>query len=249
MSRENDSDDDFFSDDEDDPKYQEMMRKMAEQLKKKSEQNKKEQKEYIQTAKNMKKAEINLGTVNKLLSNPTYKELVNKYVMHGNNLNEKIRNGTATEDDKKFIKDLTANSKSVQEIFNNTDYLKVCRMQTNLYNKNEKPHPLSTANICLQGRFGNLKMYIYIPKDANILIADITDYKDEELNILLKGGPLFEIIIPPMSKDNTNQLLLELGEHDDDNMTKYYVVNSRYSLENYQLFRNLYNEDRLKPNI
>ena len=86
--------------------------------------------------------------------------------------------------------------------------------------------------------------HIYIPKDAYILIKDIT-YACRD-PITKKSMKTFEIIIPPITPQGTEQNLdaLDLYDDDDDNKIRHYVVNSSFSTENFSDFVEVYEQDK-----
>jgi hypothetical protein len=233
-----DSDIEDMFDDENDSYIMEWKMKREQEMK--SEQDKKK----IQPLgkKILQRGEINENLVNQLFSNPEYQNYVDQYINQGMELNRAIRNREQlSESYKLLLSNLNKLSKQVQQIFPNTDYIKVCRMMSQHYNIDSPLQPISTASICLSG-FGNKTLHIYIPKDSYILIKDIS--KTSYDPITRKMVKTFEIIIPPLTPKGYPQKLLALDNFTEDDYVRYYVVNSPYSNDNFQKFIDIYKSER-----
>ena len=230
--------DDFF--DDNDPVLIEIEKKRAEEIKRQNEEKKTQQKEK----KVLQRGVINENIVNQLLSDPTYQNYVDKYINVGMELNTAIRSGKPLSIGYKTLLDnLNKVSKQVQQIFPEKDYIKVCRRMFDFYDINSPPQPMSTANICVSG-FGNKTLHIYIPKDAYILMKNIS--KETKDPITQKMVKTFEIIIPPQTPKGHPQRLLDLDEVGGDNYVKYYVVDSPDAIKYFQDFVEIYKQDAKK---
>lgn len=195
----------------------------------------------------LRRGEIDKKVVDGLLSNREYKDTVKSYVNQGMELNTYIRNRwPLSESHSQLQKNIIKYSKKVEEIFKDTDYIKVCRMMYEPYDINLPAHSLSTANICLTG-FGSYRSSIYVPKDAYIMIRDITEdltVKDPHTGKIINAyhKPVFEIVISPATKDGIQQYLIDLDE-ERDITDKYYVVSSDFSVTNLYFFQDIYKQD------
>lgn len=231
--------DDFFN--EDDPVLIEINKKRAEEIKKQQEKKKKVQSGDKKIL--LQRGEINQVIVNQIYKDPDYKIYLDKYINQGMELNRAIRNREPLDDAyKSLLSKLNILSKQVKEIFPGKDYIRVCRMMSKFYDENLPSQPMSTANICLS-EFGNKTLHIYIPKDAYILIRDIS--KEMTDPITGKTVKIFEIIIPPLTPNRSNQNLLDLDEAGGDNYVKYYVVSSPESIKHFQDFVEIYKQDSI----
>ena len=240
--QDSDSEFDDFFDEEDDPVLIEYNKKRAEEIK---EQQKKMKKVQSSDKKILlQRGEINQSIVNQIFKDPEYQIYVDKYINQGMELNRSIRNRETLDDSYKLLlSKLNTLSKQVQEIFPGKDYIKVCRMMSKFYDENLPSQPMSTANICLS-EFGNKTLHIYIPKDAYILIRDIS--KEMAEPITGKMVKIFEIIIPPQTPNRNNQNLLDLDEFGGQSLIKYYVVSSPESIKHFQDFVEIYKQDAKK---
>lgn len=237
--QDSDSEFDDFFDEEDDDFWAQYKAKRAEEIKKQQEKMKKVQSGDKKIL--LQRGEINQSIVNQIFKDPEYQIYVDKYIKQGMELNRAIRNQEPLGDAYKLLlSKLNILSKQVQEIFPGKDYIKVCRMMAKFYDKNSPPQPMSTANRCLS-EFGNKTLHIYIPKDAYILIRDIS--KEMTDPITGKTVKTFEIIIPPETPNRRPQKLLDLDEASGDNYVKYYVVSSPESIEHFQDFVEIYKQD------
>jgi len=195
----------------------------------------------------LRRGEIDKKVVDDLLNNQEYADTVKKYVKQGMELNAYIRDRILLPENlSQLQKNIIKYSKKVEEIFKDTDYIKVCRMMHRPYDSDLPAHPLSTANICLTD-FGSHRSLIYIPKDAYIMIRDITKeltLKDPHTGKIINAypGPVFEIVISPKTKDGILQYLIDLDE-ERDIKDKYYVVSSDFSVTNLGVFQDIYEQD------
>jgi hypothetical protein len=240
--QDSDSEFDDFFDEEDDPVLIEYNKKRAEEIKKQQEKMKKVQSRDKKIL--LQRGEINESIVNQIVSDSDYQNYVDQYINKGMELNRAIRNREQLSDYYKLLlNNLNKLSKQVQQIFPEKDYIKVCRRMFNFYDKNSPPQPMSTANICVSG-FGNKTLHIYIPKDAYILMKNISmETKDPITGEMVKT---FEIIIPPETPNRRPQNLLDLDEASGDNYVKYYVVDSPDAIKYFQDFVEIYKQDAKK---
>lgn len=95
--------------------------------------------------------------------------IIKNYINNGIEINDRLRR--RGKDDENDIKLDTVFSK-VSNLFGEGDFIKVCRVMSQEYEIEKSGGYISTSNKCLQ--FGGIVFPIYIPKDAKIVIADIS---------------------------------------------------------------------------
>jgi hypothetical protein len=148
----------------------------------------------------------------------------------GTRLNEKIRGGKEplTRDEETLKFKLMRFSLPMSAFFPNEQYLLVCRKLTYEYDPYVHLKQFSsTSHICLPSVFGTYTNYIYIPRDARILVIDISEFFN------LAGALIIEILLTP---DQPLELLGTSG----DQRNAFWVVKTRESINNNKIFKALY---------
>lgn len=147
----------------------------------------------------------------------------------GTKLNEKIRGKEPLTRDEETLKSkLMRFSLPMSAFFPEEQYLLVCRKLFDEYDpKTHLRQFSSTSHICLPSVFGTYTNYIYIPRDARILVIDISEFFN------LAGAIIIEILLTP---DQPLELLGTSG----DERNAFWVVKTRESIENNKIFKALY---------
>lgn len=149
-----------------------------------------------------------------------------EYVKRGSEINQYLRERkkSSRPRDEAFedaIRRIKGKFKKLSDYIERVDYIVVCRRTTQPFDEEYAQGFISTSNVSLP--FGKFLQVIIIPKDADVKIVDLADFKGEE--------EIYEIYLKPEAD------LVEVGGMTSNAQKNVFVVDTDFFRKNISFFR------------